>query len=152
MQEIWKDIKDYEGLYQVSNLGRVKSLSNSKRKKEKILQPVSISDGYVQVGLYKCGKRAKFLIHRLVAQAFLDNPNNLSQVNHINGIKSDNETKNLEWCTGCENVVHSIKYGLKGRYANKIIKTINYIERKKSSLKDQCCIDTLNDILNYIKG
>lgn len=129
----------------------MKSLSNFNGKKEKILHPVSISDGYVQVGLYKCGRRKKFLIHRLVAQAFLNNPNNLSQVNHINGIKNDNEMKNLEWCTGCENIAHSIKHGLKGRYANKIIKTINYIERKKCNLKEQCCINTLDDILNYIK-
>ena len=79
MKEVWKTIPYYSGAYQVSNLGRVKS---SKGRKEKILKPHTNSSGYLQVGLSKSGKPKFVLIHRLVAQVFLPNPNNLPQINH----------------------------------------------------------------------
>lgn len=95
MIEIYKDIQGYEG-YQVSNHGNVKSL---KYGKERILKPAKVSFGYLRVDLSKQGKRKIYYIHRLVAMAFIDNPNNLEQINHKNEIKTDNRVENLEWCT-----------------------------------------------------
>lgn len=93
--EEWKDIEGYEGLYQISNYGRVKSL---KYGKEKILKGGKVSSGYLQVGLCKDGKLVRKYIHRLVAEAFIPNPNNYEQVNHKDEDKSSNIVLNLEWC------------------------------------------------------
>lgn len=118
-QEIWKNIAGFEGKYQVSNLGRIKGLpryvSNHVGKillKERILNGHPITKGYIQVQLsYR--PRVLKLIHVLVAQAFIPNPNNYPQVNHINGIKSDNRVENLEWCTNSMNQLHAYKNGLR---------------------------------------
>ena len=93
--EIWKDIEGYEGKYQVSNLGRVKSIRYGK---EKILSPSISNQGYIQVNLCKNGKQKWCLIHRLVALAFIPNPNNLPQINHRDEDKTNNKVENLEWC------------------------------------------------------
>lgn len=105
MKEIWKDIKDYEGLYQVSNWGRVKSLkrlvkkwNGSRTVSEKILQPLIQSNGYYYVGLVKNNKRINYKIHRLVAEHFIPNPNNYKEVNHKDENKTNNVVTNLEWC------------------------------------------------------
>ena len=110
--EIWKDIKDYEGLYQVSNLGRVKSL---KYGKEKILKSCKLNNGYLIVNLHKEGKQKHYYIHRLVATAFIPNPDNLSQVNHINEDKTDNRVENLEWCDN----KYNINYGTRNERIGK---------------------------------
>ena len=112
MEEQWKDIiiekngiiYDYTGLYQVSNLGRVKSLGNDKTRKEKILKPKINNNGYLKVGLYKNGKVKIFLVHRLVATAFIPNPDNLPVVNHRDENPSNNSVENLEWCTAKYNI------------------------------------------------
>ena len=103
IKEIWKPIEGYNGLYQVSNMGRVKSLGNNKTRKEKILKLHSDKDGYLKVQLHKEGKKKNYLIHRLVAQAFIDNPNNLPQVNHKDEDKTNNCAENLEYCDSSYN-------------------------------------------------
>lgn len=120
MEEIWKDIEGYEGLYQVSNLGRVKSLSrvvvrSSTRKyisNEKLLKLCSDKAGYMIVCLSKEGTHQTLKVHRLVANAFIPNPNEKKEVNHINGIKWDNRLENLEWNTTSENQKHAYSIGL----------------------------------------
>lgn len=115
--EIWKDVEGLEGLYQISNLGRVKSLSKlvnckngSKRKtNERVLKPTITKLGYSRIQFGKKGKH-KF-IHRLVAEAFIPNPGNLPQVNHKNHDKSDNRVENLMWGNASKNKIHDFDTG-----------------------------------------
>ena len=97
--EQWKSITGYEELYEVSSLGRVKSLNYHRTGKEKILKPNKTKDGYLVVWLYKNGKRKFFKIHRLVAEAFLPNPMGFPEINHKDEVKTNNIVSNLEWCT-----------------------------------------------------
>lgn len=103
MTEIWKNIEGYEN-YQVSNLGRVKSLNYHHSGKEHILKCILNSSGYYKVNLYKDGKTKNLTIHRLVARAFIPNPENKSCIDHINTDKADNRVENLRWCTYKENM------------------------------------------------
>lgn len=107
-KEIWRDIENYEGLYQVSNLGNVRSLNYGRSKVKRNLQIVVNKHlGYCQVGLTKNKKTKTFRVHRLVAMTFIPNPENKSEVNHINGIKIDNRANNLDWVTPKENTYHA---------------------------------------------
>lgn len=117
-KEVWKDIKEYEGLYQVSSLGRVKSLNYNKTKKEKILKPHE-SRGYYNVTLYKNGFHKYYGIHRLVAKEFIVNPKNKTQVNHKDGNKKNNNIENLEWVTSSENMKHAFENNLHKKYYGK---------------------------------
>jgi hypothetical protein len=125
--EIWKDIPDYEGLYQASNLGRIKSLEriakNNHKIKEKILKPQNNKNGYLSVNLYKNNKMKRKLIHRLVALTFIKNVNNYLYINHKDKNKNNNCLKNLEWCTQSYNVIYS-----KGRKINQYDKNNNFIK------------------------
>lgn len=104
--EIWKDIEGFEGLYQVSNYGRVKGL-----KTNTILKP-NEHTGYLRVQLSKNGKQTNHFIHRLVARTFIPNPENKPEVNHKDADKKNNHVENLEWVTSKENSRHAVQQGL----------------------------------------
>ena len=116
--EIWKDVKGYEGLYQVSNHGQIRSLDRYikyKGREDKlrlikgVLKPGTLNNhGYLKVSLFKDGKGETREIQRIVAENWIDNPMNKEQVNHIDGDKTNNRVENLEWVTPSENKVHSL--------------------------------------------
>lgn len=118
MKEIWKAIEGFEGYYEISNLGRLKSLdrvvkcrTRSKMIAGKIMNPTPNKNGYLCVDLRKNGKRHGSRINRLVAIAFIPNPNDLPEVNHMDGNKKNNIASNLEWATGSQNTRHAVRYG-----------------------------------------
>ena len=117
MEEIWKDIKGYEGMYQVSNFGRVKSLARyisyggmPRNKNPRILRQSPDGKGYMMAWLYDENGRVTKKVHRLVAEAFIPNPEGKPQIDHINADKKDNRVENLRWCTGKENFSNPITY------------------------------------------
>lgn len=116
MEEIWRDIKDYEGHYQVSNLGNVRSIKSNKIK---ILKPFknTARAGYLEVYLRLPGSKKTFKVHRLVAQAFIPNPNNLSDINHIDEDKENNSVSNLEWCDH----KYNMNYGTRNERTREIL-------------------------------
>lgn len=117
MQEIWRPIPGYEGLYEVSNTGQVRALDRVVRSRWGTEKPIKgglkafakNSQGYKSVHLHLNGKMASFYVHRLVASVYLQNPNSLPQVNHLDGDKENNSAANLEWCTGSSNCTHAVK-------------------------------------------
>lgn len=151
-KEIWKDIEGYEGLYKISSTGRIKSCEritrdkNGKERKTKeiFLKGFFCRGGYQNVDLCKKCKVKKYIVHRLVAKAFIPNHKNKPQVNHIDGIKTNNKIKNLEWSTSGENIRHAFKTGLnkaasgscngKSILTELIVKNIK--ERHKEKAKD----------------
>lgn len=145
MREIWKDIKEYEGLYQVSNLGNIKSLNRTienkgsiggkYRIKEKNRAQTISKTGYYICTLYKKGKGRTFKVHRLIAEAFIDNPDNLPIINHKDGNKLNNLIDNLEWCDYSHNNKEAYKQGLKEKNLKWIIEC-NKRKRKKVNQYD----------------
>lgn len=166
MKEIWKDIKDYEGLYQVSNLGRIKSLYNY-RGKGNILKQKN-KRGYYQVGLRKNNIRKWVSVHRLVAIAFIENPNNYSNINHKDENPLNNCIDNLEWCTTRYNNMYGtriervkektskpvIQFDLKGNFI-KEYKSVSDASRETNTSASnivKCCKKhpKYNKVKNYI--
>ena len=172
-KEIWKDILGYEGLYQVSNFGRVRSLDrivkekNGKNKflKGKILKYILVYGGYMVVRLSKNGILKNYYVHRLVAQAFLDNPDNLPQVNHKDENPLNNVVSNLEWVSA----KYNCNYGTRNeRVAEKLSKTVlqydlegNFIKEWKSIMEcgrngyiftsvSKCCLGKQKTHKGYI--
>lgn len=117
MKEIWKAIPGYEGFFEVSNLGNFRSLDRYVKYKTsgtrlypgKALKVEQMQDGYCRIVLMKDAIKKRYMCHRLVAETFIDNPNNLPFVNHIDGCRNNNMVTNLEWCTQEENEQHAIK-------------------------------------------
>ena len=149
MQEIWKDIKGFEGLYQISNLGRVKSVARYSEQNhflpEKILSICHAIAGYTDVSLYKDGKRYHKKPHRLVAEAFIPNPNNLPEVDHIDTNKDNNCVDNLRWVTHSENHLNPLtvkkkKEMLTGRHLPK--EQVEKMSTKVNVFKDNKLVHT----------
>lgn len=141
--EEWKDIKGYEGLYQVSTLGRVRSLPRKYSPRERYLRPGIGTNGYLRVVLSKNGIVCDKDIHRLVAQAFIPNPDNMPFVNHKDEVKIHNQVENLEWCTPKYNVnyggcLQRISESRKGQRLS--AETIDKIRSK--NMKKVMCIET----------
>ena len=141
MEEIWKEIKWYEN-YQVSNLGNVKSLNYLRTWKEKILKPCKEWNGYLFVSFSKNKKVKMYKIHRLVAIAFIDNPLQKPQVNHINWIKTDNRLENLEFNTASENQLHRFRelgHKVKHWKDNHLSKKVNQYWKDGNFIKSWDC-------------
>ena len=150
--EIWRKIEGYEGLYEVSNLGQVRSFYSGEAK---ILKPWVDKDGYLTVTLYKNGKGYAKKVHRLVAVAFIPNIDNKPQVNHIDGNKQNNTVDNLEWVTSKENIQHAWNTGL-SRMTKEHKKKLSeshkgkYTGKKHPQAKKVICITT-GETFNYIR-
>ena len=164
MEEIWKDIKGFEGKYQVSNLGRVRGFV---RVKGKILGYHKNADGYLQSELRENKKKRRFYTHRLVAKAFLPNPNNLPEVNHIDENKENNRIDNLEWCTHEYNITYGtlqqrsadsrlkdpiLQYDIDGNliatHANN--RAVKELFGEDNGIIARCCGGYINSYLGYI--
>ena len=145
--EEWRDVEGYEGVYQVSNLGRVKNFSTSK-----VLKLIVHEKGRLYVKLCKKGAYKMMFVHVLVARAFIPNPECKPQVNHKNGIKTDNRVENLEWVTASENLLHAYEIGLKVSARRKLsVEDVLYIRenpdgltRKQLAKMFGICVSTLD--------
>lgn len=137
-EEIWLPVKDYEEYYEVSNLGSVRSLRKTLKN--------NIRNGYCQVGLFINGNRKIVYVHRLVAVTFISNPDNKPEVNHKDGIKTNNNVFNLEWATFKENNQHAFKTGLnKGTWTGKF-------GIENSSSKPVIQLDKAGNVLSKFDG
>lgn len=169
--EIWADVKNYEGIYIISNLGNIKKLERVVLRKNGRRCYISPEDkiatitpkGYLRVRLQKNKKSKHFFVHRLVADAFLEKPIGATQVNHKNGIKTDNRVENLEWVSASENLLHSYrclgrkpatlgKFG-KNNYNCKILLQIKngeivaeFFGANEAYLKTGICIDSIRKV------
>lgn len=156
MEESWKDVKGYEGLYQVSNFGRVKKVTNGM-----ILKSNMNSNGYIRLNLSKNNVASNKKIHRLVAEAFIPNPENKPQANHIDEDKTNNHASNLEWMTAQENNNHGTRNERAGKSIGKtqsipiIATNIKTSESKEFHSGKECAIQLGLDpssITKVLKG
>jgi hypothetical protein len=124
--EVWKPIVGYEGKYEVSSTGKIKSLNYHRSGKPKVLSPKINKYGYLCVLLYNKGKRKDATIHRLVAMSFINNPKGLPQINHKNECKQDNRVENLEWCTNIYNANYGTRNvrAINNRHTGKVRKNV----------------------------
>lgn len=127
--EVWKDVAEYEGFYQVSNKGNVRSVerrdSRGCRRRGRVLKPGYDGSGYPQVNMYQNGKLKTKKVHRLVADAFIPNPKGFLEVNHKNENKTNNELSNLEWCTREYNINHGTLIERSAQTRSKKVKAVN---------------------------
>lgn len=150
MKEVWKDVPGFEGFYQVSNLGRVRSIAVRRClhgkihviNREHIMTPTDNGNGYLMVNLRENNKRTSVGVHRLVASAFVDKPEGCNVVNHIDFDTHNNNCNNLEWCTQKQNIIHSLD-NMKHPRKSKLPKTgKKYIHEKDN--KFRVCIKQIN--------
>ena len=133
--EIWKDIPNYEGLYLASTFGRIKN------RRGKVLKPNKTIKGYYHITLYdSCISPKTFKLHRIIGLTFLHKPFDKNEINHKNGIKSDNNVENLEWCDKYENQRHAVKMGL--NVARKGIDSWGYGKFRGDSARAKLVLDT----------
>lgn len=163
--EIWKDIKDSNGAYQVSNLGRIRSktryvknsgsYSGVSKKSGIFLKQTTTKKGYKRLGLVFSGKRKSFQVHRIVALHFIPNPENKPQVNHINSIKTDNRVENLEWVNNSENIQHAYDNNKISRPMSKEVVCVKTNKKYKTILdatKDSIyCQSYISQMLNGVR-
>lgn len=161
-KEIWKDVVGYEGLYQVSNLGDVKSLFRYK----KVLKPIKSNHGYLKVNLYKEHKHKLVNVHKLVAEAFLDNPNNYKYINHKDENKTNNNVENLEFCSFYYNLMYGtrvqriaeknnkpiLQFDLDGNFIKEYESITQASKELNNSLNNisQCCLGRSRTSKGYI--
>ncbi len=148
-EEVWLPAPKYEGLYEISNMGMVRSLSV--RFSSQHIMSLSLNHkGYLIVKLFKDGARRRPKVHRMVAEAFIPNPENLPQVNHKKGIKTDNRASELEWSTGEDNIKHAISIGLIGAGISIVNSetSATYTSKKELCRKERIGWVRLNKILS----
>lgn len=150
--EIWKPVKDYENLYEVSNFGKIRSLKKNKLKTEQLSK-----NGYSVINLYVGKSIKREYLHRIVAQAFIPNLDNKPQVNHIDGNKQNNHVENLEWVTSNENLKHAYKMGLRLPSSQNItLEQVKYIKQNPKNLSRKQLAKELNisywSICNIYQG
>lgn len=169
-KEVWKGITGYEGIYQISNMGRVKSLervdAGGHKRYEIIMESSDDRVGYQMINLSKDGKTKTFKVHRLVTLAFIENKNNLPQVNHKDEIKHNNEVSNLEWCSHSYNINYGTcidrgarkqskevyQYDLNNKFINKFKSGMD-VERKlgfDQAYVNHCCNGKYKKAYGYI--
>lgn len=150
--EIWKEIEGYNGDYLISDFGRIKSL---KYNKQIYLKPIKSGNGYYYVNLTKNKIQKKLYIHRLVGKSFIPNPENKPEINHINGIKTDNSLKNLEFCTAKQNIQHGWQTGLMKNTRKACKKNIIIAQESRKmpiySKKLNMRFESCSDAANYLK-
>ena len=143
-KEVWKDIEGYEGKYQVSDSGRVKSLNYRSTGEEMVLKQRKCKDGYLQVRLCKEGKVKYYKVHRLVAQAFIPNPENFPVINHMDENPSNNCANNLEWCTQKYNCNYGMRNEKIAKSQSKSVKCVEtntiYISAHDAQKKTGICV------------
>ena len=140
MKEIWKDIKEYEGLYQISNLGNIKSVNKKdslgRKVNGKMMKPIKRKDGYLDITLHKNGEAKHFLIHKIVAKTFIKNKNNYKEINHIDENKRNNNIDNLEWCDRSYNINYGkANKSRRKKLLNKRGKKIAQLDNNKQIIK-----------------
>ena len=147
MMEIWKPIKNYENLYEISNLGRIRKIGGKNQfgnyKVDKMITPYKNEKGYLRVGLSKNNQRKVIKLHRLVAEAYIPNPDNLPEINHKDGNKLHNCVDNLEWCTHKQNIKHSWENNLsKAKYSkeNFSSKKVKQYDKDLNFIKEWNCM------------
>lgn len=153
MTEEWKKVEGFEGFYEVSNFGNVRSLNYHNWGIVKNLTPVVDRYGYERVCLTKNGKQFNRLVHRLVATAFVENPNDLPQINHLNEIKTDNRVVNLEWCSAKENTNHGTRnQRMSQSKKNKNCKAVVQMDMNGNEIRKWVSFMEVNRVLGYDVG